>query len=209
MSVRAKAGAVAPLLVLVLAACGGGGHEGHTAAQSSASGSASAPASVGAVTPSAAGQAGFNQQDVSFAQNMIMHHRQAVDLAALVEDRTSTAAVRDLAASVTASQSPEIDLMSRWLGAWGAQVPEDMSQMDMAGSMPGMQSLSDMRALAELEGADFDRKWLAMMRDHHVGAITMAEQQLASGSNAEAKNLATQVIDEQSAEITLIGNLLK
>lgn len=203
MSVRRRLGAAAPLLVLVLAACGGG-HEGHSTAVADPATAASAGASAGA---SAAGT--FNQQDVSFAQNMIMHHRQAIDMAALVEDRTSTAAVRELADSVSAGQAPEVDLMSRWLGAWGAEVPEEMGQMDMSGSMPGMQSLTDMKALTDLEGTAFDRKFLEMMRDHHEGAITMAKQQVAGGSNPEAKSLAAQVIDEQGAEIQLIGNLLK
>lgn len=209
MGVRLKVGASAPLVlasVVALAGCGGGGHEGHTAQQPSAaspSGSASSAAS-------GSGQAAaFNDQDVSFAQNMIMHHRQALEMAALAQDRTSTDAMLELAASVSASQSPEVDLMSRWLGAWGAEVPEDMAQMDMSGSMPGMQSLADMKALADLEGTAFDRKWLEMMKAHHEGAITMARQQVAQGGNAEAKSLAGQVIDEQGAEIELIGNLLK
>jgi uncharacterized protein (DUF305 family) len=196
--------AAGPLLTLALAGCGGGGHEGHSAAQTSAT----ATSSAGAAASTAARAGTFNQQDVAFAQNMIMHHRQALELAALAGSRTGRAEVKAIADSVSASQAPEVDLMTRWLGAWGAPVPEDMSQMDMSGSMPGMQSLADMTRLAGLSGTAFDQQFLTMMKDHHEGAITMARQQLGAGSDAEAKNLASQVIVEQGAEIGLIRNLL-
>lgn len=219
VSSRLKVGMAAlPLVAVVLAGCSGG-HEGHggssagggsaAASQPAASAGAGGAGATGGAATAGSSAGTFNQQDVTFAQNMIMHHRQALDLARLAPGRAQDAQVKRLASSVQASQAPEIDLMSRWLGAWGAEVPEDMSSMDMAGSMPGMQSLKDMRALADLKGQEFDQRFLQMMKDHHEGAITMAKEQLTKGSDAEAKNLASQVIVEQGAEIDLIDNLLK
>src|SRR5690348_14120218 len=55
--------------------------------------------------------AGYNADDVAFATNMIPHHQQAVDLSALVPDRTTNAALQQLATQISAAQQPEIQVM--------------------------------------------------------------------------------------------------
>lgn len=200
--------APAPVLLLALAGCGGG-HEGHDPA-GSASSAVSAPVSsaAGAGTAAATPTGSFNQRDVLFAANMIMHHRQALDMSALAETRAAGQPVKDLAAAVSAAQAPEIETLSGWLTGWGEQVPEDMSSMDMSGAMPGMQSLADLEKLADLEGAAFDRQFLTMMLAHHEGAVTMAKAELQGGSDPATKKLAEQVVTTQTAEIEQIRSLL-
>src|SRR5690349_14134707 len=46
--------------------------------------------------------AGFNADDVAFATNMIPHHQQAVDLSALVPDRTTNGRLVELAKQISA-----------------------------------------------------------------------------------------------------------
>ena len=103
----------APALALALSACGGN--------QSNATGAAAGQSSSAAAGSSAAASAvGFNQQDTTFASNMIQHHGQAVQMADLVAGRSSNQKVIDLAAKIKAAQSPEIATMNGWLKSWGS-----------------------------------------------------------------------------------------
>jgi len=162
-----------------------------------------------ATTASASGeQATFNDPDVSFAQGMIPHHEQAVEMADLAFEpaREAGAEVVDLATRVKAAQDPEIQQMTGWLEAWDQ--PMEMSEGDM-GSMEGMMSEEEMAALEAASGTDLDRMWLEMMSAHHQSAIAMAQTEQADGMNAEAIALAGQIIAAQQAEIDEMRGLLE
>ena len=191
---RALLAATAATASLALSGCGGdsagsGTHHGG--------GSATANASAAA--------AGFNDADIAFAQHMIEHHRQAVEMADLAGGRAADARVKELAGKIKAAQQPEIDTMSGWLTAWG--MPASAPAMDH-GSMPGMMSDADMTTLAGAKGAAFDKQFLTMMISHHEGAIEMAGQEAAQGSSAEAKALAARIVTDQRAEIATMRSLL-
>ncbi|WP_448061801.1 DUF305 domain-containing protein [Cellulomonas hominis] len=153
--------------------------------------------------------ADFNDADVTFATDMIPHHRQAVEMANLAPSRAQNQQVMDLAMQIQDAQDPEIQTMSGWLTAWGKPVPEDMSGMDMSGSMPGMMSAEEMSELEGMSGAEFDEMFLEMMIKHHQGAIRMAETELADVENPDAIALAQQVKAAQTAEIATMKGLLR
>lgn len=190
---------VAMIMSVVLAGCRGG--------QDSPSASDAAGSSAG-TGPSGDATSSFNEADIAFASDMITHHRQAVDMAGLADGRASAPEVVDLAAQIAAAQQSEIDLMSGWLDSWGASAPEDMSGMDMSGSMPGMMSMADMEELAAASGSAFDRQFLTMMIAHHQGAIEMATAEIRDGHNPAAIALANDVITAQTAEIATMKDLL-
>ncbi|BCJ52524.1 hypothetical protein Asp14428_39990 [Actinoplanes sp. NBRC 14428] len=73
--------------------------------------------------------------------------------------------------------------------------------------MPGMQSDADMAALAGLDGAAFDRKFVAMMTAHHRGAIRMAGDVLGGGSDQQLRELANEMAVEQGSEIRRMAQL--
>ncbi len=152
--------------------------------------------------------AAFNDADVAFAQGMIPHHAQAVDMADLADDRADDPEVRDLAQRIRAAQQPEIDLMEGWLEEWGHPMEDgmDMDGMDMEDM--GMVSEEDMGRLESASGAEFDRLFLTSMREHHLGAVAMAEEELRAGESPQAKDLAQEIIDTQRAEIEEIDALL-
>ena len=161
-----------------------------------------------------AGAATFNDADVTFAQSMIVHHRQAVAMAAMADGHATSAAVEELAAKIKEAQQPEIDTMNGWLTAWGrpAAMPgmsmgSDMDGMDHS-SMPGMMSDADMDKLMNSHGAAFDKQFLTMMISHHEGAVAMARQETAQGSNPEALALARKIVADQQAEIATMRGLL-
>jgi uncharacterized protein (DUF305 family) len=157
---------------------------------------------------------GHNAADIKFAQQMIPHHQQAVQMADLASTRASNADVKQLALQIKAAQDPEINLMKGWLGQWH-QPTGDMSGMSMGSgssemaSMPGMMSDADMTKLAAANGADFDKQFLTMMIGHHEGAITMAKDELANGQYGASKDLAGRIITSQQAEITRMDALIK
>ena len=161
--------------------------------------------------------AAFNSADVTFAQDMIPHHRQATEMAQLAAERTRNTDVLGLADHVIAAQQPEIDTMSGWLTSWDKEVPADSSGMgEMEGmdhgssssDMPGMMSEEDMSSLEAASGAAFDRQFLTMMIDHHEGAIEMASQEEVDGRFDQAVELAKKIQADQTAEISTMQKLL-
>ncbi|CAN5187935.1 DUF305 domain-containing protein [soil metagenome] len=186
--------------VLVLAACGSDD-------SSSSEGEASSDAE-------------FNDADVSFAQGMIPHHEQAVEMSDLALTNSESDEVQELAEEIQAAQGPEIETMEGFLADWGQEAPsggmDEMDGMDpgddgmeeMEG-MQGMMSADEMADLSAATGAEFDTMFLEMMIEHHEGAITMGEVQLADGANDDAKELAEEIIEAQQAEIDQMESLLQ
>lgn len=161
-----------------------------------------------------ASDAKFNKQDVSFAQEMIPHHRQAVEMAKLAETRATGPQVKAIAAEIQGAQDPEIAKMESWLKDWNKPVPDSgMSGMDHdssgGNSMPGMMSDADMKSLESASGTGFDTMFLSMMIEHHQGAISMADVEVSKGANAEAITLAKAIIGSQTDEISRMKALPK
>ncbi|MFI0904570.1 DUF305 domain-containing protein [Streptomyces sioyaensis] len=193
---------------LLLAACGSndrtsGTDHGSTSAPSAAKKSGANPA------PGAS-----NDADVTFAQSMIPHHQQAVEMAQLAEGRASDKEIKTLAAAIEKAQGPEITTMRAWLKAWRAPASSahGMPGMDHGSGgmdgMSGMMSAKDMTDLKAAKGRGFDRKFAQMMIGHHNGAITMAKDEQRNGRNATAKKLAGDVIKNQTAEVAKMNKIL-
>lgn len=178
-------------LTLALAACGG-----------SSTNNAASPTTAASADPTATGK--FNDADVVFAQGMIPHHEQAIEMADVALDPTIGAGpkIKDLANRIKAGQNPEIKLLTGLLKGWNKPVAMDTSGGHDMSSMSGMMTADDMKKLGTMKGAEFDKMWAAMMIEHHKGAIDMATTVKAGGSNAEILALAEKVITAQAAEIT-------
>jgi len=145
---------------------------------------------------------GFNDADVLFAQSMIPHHEQAIEMADLALDPASgaSAAVRDLATRVKAAQDPENASLRAWLKARGKSETMDMEGHDMA-SMDGMLSAAEMKALDAATGPAFDRAFYEQMIRHHQGAVAMAQVVRDEGADPQIAAIAESVIAGQSAEL--------
>lgn len=154
---------------------------------------------------------GHNDADVMFAQGMIAHHEQAIEMAQMAVTKATSPDVVDLANQIQDAQQPEIDTMTGWFKSWDESA-DDMGGMDHSsmgdGGMTGMMTPEDMQALTKASGAEFDQMWLEMMIEHHEGAIDMARAELADGESTDAKALAQDIIDAQQAEITTMKGLL-
>ena len=191
-------------LVATLAACGSDDSPSADTAATETAAAAEAPST----TP--AGNAALNDADVEFAQGMIAHHEQAVEMAeiALDPNRQAGAEVTDLATRIQAAQEPEIEQMTAWLTAAGESITMDMSEGHDMSSMEGMMTAEQMDALAVATGAEFDTMWLEMMIAHHEGAISQSQTVKANGSNPDVLALADQIIAAQQGEIAEMQALL-
>lgn len=192
MRIRTIALAMSALAVsLTLTACAGGTNTGMEGMHHESS-----------AAPTAAQ---FNDPDVAFAMTMIPHHEQAIEMAdMLLEKNGIDERVVSLAEDIKAAQGPEIETMTEWLEAWGHPY-EGMEGMNHG---DGMMTEADMDALAAAEGTEAGRLFLEQMIEHHDGAITMAEQEVSTGENPDAIDLAKRIVQSQSAEIAHMQQIL-
>ena len=213
--------ALALASALTLTACGTGAQDENAGAEASATATSSAPAATPAATATATPSttatgsaeevsAEHNDADVMFAQMMIPHHQQAVEMSEMLLAKDDVPAeVAAFAQKVIDAQGPEIKRMNSMLTAWG-QDPVDTDGMEGMdhGGMSGMMSEEDMAALEQAQGTEAARLYLEQMTAHHKGAVDMAKDEAKDGQNPQAVQLAEQVIADQEAEITEMQQML-
>jgi len=116
--------------------------------------------------------------------------------------------VTRLAGRIDVSQRDEISLMRRWL----AEHREPTTAPDHAGheNMPGMLTPDQLGRLEAARGADFDRKFLQFMIQHHEGALTMVRELYAAGGGLEpaSDRFAREVNADQTIEIRRMRSML-
>jgi uncharacterized protein (DUF305 family) len=167
-------------------------------------------ATHGAATSSSATTQPHNQADVTFAQNMVPHHQQAIQMSdEILAKQGIDPRVVTLANQIKSAQGPEIQQMQTWLGQWGAAT-SSMPGHDM-GSMPGMSGImseQDMTALQNAQGVEASKLFLTQMIEHHKGAITMAQDEVKSGQYPAAVAMAKQIVTTQQQEIDQMQGML-
>lgn len=144
----------------------------------------------------------FSAADVMFAQMMIPHHQQAVDLGVIAENGGASPEVLALAKDISHDQTHEIEHMQAWLTAAGAG-----EHMDHNMAMDGMLTEAELETLKAAKGAEFDRLFLEGMIAHHEGAISMA-QDVIDSKNPEVAELAASIIESQTKQIEYMKELL-
>ena len=204
------AGVAAVAALVVLTAC----------SDSDSDQSAQQTSSSASVTASSAATEPHNLADVMFAQHMIPHHEQAIEMSDVVLAKDGIdPRVNELANQIKAAQGPEIDRMQGWLTEWGQSMmpsgqrtTSSMPGMDMPGDsgmgMNGMMSDEDMAALQNAQGVDASRLYLTQMTVHHQGAITMAQNEIDSGQYPDTIAMARSIAQTQQQEITTMQNIL-
>jgi uncharacterized protein (DUF305 family) len=155
----------------------------------------------------------YSPDDVRFMQDMIPHHHQALEMAALVAGRTNRQELIDVAGRINASQGDEIEFMQQWLRERGEKVPEPTAHhaMHTTHKMAGMATPEQMAELAASDGTAFDRLFLQLMITHHEGAVTMVEELLEQPGSAYDPVLfefTSDVTNDQTTEIERMNGLL-
>ncbi|MFC4561247.1 DUF305 domain-containing protein [Nocardiopsis mangrovi] len=172
-----------------------------------------------------------NEADVEYMLMMIEHHGQAVRMTDLAEDRMDNDDLGLIAERIGAAQGPEIEAMEGWLdtnvygpaeenpnhqgfcangpseeGHHGgdSECPVNLDHSEM----PGMATEDELTDLEDADGADFDELFVELMTAHHEGAISMAEDEVASGKHPDALKMAADVMVEQQADINRMAEVM-
>lgn len=155
------------------------------------------------------------EADVIFVQMMLVHHAQALDMTALVPDRTSRQDVPLFAERIELTQAGEIELMEGWLADRDLPTVADEghdhhSHGDAGRLMPGLLTDEELAELAAADGTEFDRLFLEYMHYHHAGAVTMVEELLAEGGGQEPElaQLVNHIDSDQRIEMDRITSML-
>jgi uncharacterized protein (DUF305 family) len=161
--------------------------------------------------------------DVGFAQDMTVHHQQAVTMASWERDHTTDPVLHQLAADIEATQTSQIGRMQGWLELWGApSLPTGAYMAWMSepshghtasptggvATMPGMASDADLAALRAATGPQLDVLFLQLMLRHHEGGAGMLAYAAERAAEPQVRNLAAQMLRSQSAESDYLRQLL-
>ena len=153
----------------------------------------------------------YTEADVKFMQGMIGHHAQAVEMVALLKERTNWEDMRKLGLRIEVSQEDEIKMMQTWLKVRGQALPDPHAHHMGGALMPGMLTMDEMAKLGAAKGAEFDRLFLEGMIKHHGGAITMVEELFATpgaGQDGDIYAFASDVVADQRMEIDRMAAML-
>lgn len=156
--------------------------------------------------PPAQSAPAHNDVDVMFAQGMVPHHQQALEMSRMAVQQAESQQVKDLAARIEAAQAPEIDELNGWLREWGAQQSEHGGHGGHATG--GMMSSDEMAGLGRAKGAEFDQKFLMLMIKHHEGAVTMARSEVEKGRFPDTQQMAREIMISQQSEIDSMRTML-
>ncbi|MDP9200457.1 MAG: DUF305 domain-containing protein [Gemmatimonadota bacterium] len=219
MTVRPARGIIAALLgATAIAGCSSATRE---AAQMSAQPAPQARSDPAAIAQARADSARhpYTEADVHFMSGMIGHHAQAIVMARWAPTHGASAPVRRLAERIINAQQDEIGTMQRWLGDRRQPVPEArptgmkmmMNGVEHEMLMPGMLSEAQMKQLDEARGAEFDRRFITFMIQHHRGAVSMVKDLFDSygaGQDETVFKFASDVNVDQSTEIARMEKML-
>ncbi|MEV4111521.1 DUF305 domain-containing protein [Nonomuraea sp. NPDC049695] len=132
----------------------------------------------------------YVSDEAGYLRQMVAHHEEAVAAARQLQ-RSNRPQMRALGASIVTTQNAEIATMKEWLANWYPGHPAARDYQPM------------MRDLSGLSGDALDEAFLQDMIPHHMAAIMMSQQLLASGraEHPEVAELAAKIRDNQHAEM--------
>lgn len=160
---------------------------------------------------------------IGFAQDMSVHHEQALLLSRMAEAQ-GTPAIQVWARGMANGQLKEIGYMQGWLMLWDAPATSGamlmtwmadayqrsgqrndhyerfISLCGSLGAMPGQVSSQEFEHLSKLQGAAFDRVFLQLMVRHHESALTMAQFAHEHAEHEVVRQLAALIVAEQRQE---------
>lgn len=183
--------AVLTVVAALVVSVGVGGCHASSAPEPTTS---SSPGAMSAASPG----------DVTFLENMVVHHQQALELTVMVRGQSTDPQLVMLADQIGAQQRTQLQGCQAQLLQW--EVPG--GGHDAPADIPGMADQASMDKLRGLRGPEFDTLWLQTMIAHHRGAITMARNEIKQGQSPEAISIARSLAPLQQAEIDQMNRLL-
>jgi uncharacterized protein (DUF305 family) len=200
--VRLSAAAV--VATVTLSACSSSGNQAATS-------SPSAGTATGSPAPSAA-QA-HNSGDITFAQNMMPCHKQAIQMSDIILTKLGIdPRVVQVANQIKAAEGPEVQRMQSWLSQWQQpttpMTPSSAAGMPAMQGMAGMMSPEQMTALQNAVGADASKQFLTMMIQNHQHAVMLAQSEIDSGQYPPAVAMAHSIATSEQQEVNTMQGIL-
>ncbi len=212
------------IITLALASCTGTG-AGNNAGQASDEQGSEESADDVQGTEDRGGMSGsqtmssFDEEkpfDLQFIDQMIIHHQGAIVSSEHMIADSERPELRQLTENIQKSQSEQIEQMRAWREQWYPDAEPTFEMMDPA-QMEGMIGSTQMEEMmgeghmqeGMMSGDATDNMFLRMMIPHHQLAIDMSEQALERAEHPELRELARNIIDEQTAEIGLMEGYLE
>lgn len=134
--------------------------------------------------------------EASFLNQMIQHHRSAIDMAKMVSSHTKRPELNQLADKIVSMQEKEIAELTQWLKEWQGAKPNKM-----ADKMADKKMKAEMAKFEAARDAEFDKMFLEMMIEHHAGAVRMSSLVKEKSTRPELLKFGEKVIKDQTAEI--------
>lgn len=181
---------------------------------------------------------GDSSAAAGFARDMTDHHAQAVDMATIIENRTTSQDVKSLATDIALTQTNQMGQMQGWLNQWGLSLGrsgpamawmDGSTGMDMShsatatrpvidaslmrplpdGRMPGMATNAEINQLRTLPVGQAEVLFLQLMIRHHTAGIAMAQMAQALTREPVVDHLAATMVSGQQAEVTQMTQMLQ
>lgn len=169
-----------------------------------------------------------NEADIGFAQDMSVHHQQAIEMSFLVRERTDRQDIRGFAFDIINTQANQRGMMLGWLDLWEKPLTtikkpmmwmvDSMSSMNHSqmndsftsgAYMPGMATKAEVDQLVTLEDKAAEKLFLELMIRHHQGGVMMAEGVIERSDTETVTRLAQTMVNGQQAEIDYMNELLE
>ncbi|NIH85105.1 DUF305 domain-containing protein [Amycolatopsis granulosa] len=184
-----------------------------------------------ALRPDSSATPAAGSVETGFAQDMSVHHLQAVTMASWERDHTTDPELKQLAFDIESTQREQVGRMKGWLMLWGqpeqaagapmtwmtsdaghghmAMAPPTAAAGGSDGAvMPGMATNTELARLRSLSGRDLDVYFLQLMLRHHQGGTEMAQYAHDHTTVAAVKALTQSILTSQGAEMTQMRTML-
>jgi uncharacterized protein (DUF305 family) len=152
--------------------------------------------------------AGYNSDDVAFADNVVPIEEQGSDLSALVADRSTKSGLVAFAAKNAAALRMDVQVLKAFRVQWNESRDNQTDGGRPGSTTGGMVDNATIAKLESLRGAEFDTLWLKSMISLDQGAIEKANTEIAKGKNADAIGLAKQIAEARQADSGLMQQML-
>ena len=149
-------------------------------------------------------QAQGEGRERAFLSAMVPHHRSAIAMAEIAQQRAQDPKIKRLAETIVSAQRSEIAQMERMHERlFGTALRPDETAPGQLGVSADEAGMGDSDAeIRELRSADpFDPAFVEMMVTHHEGAVRMARAVLRGAEDSELRTLAEAIISDQEREI--------
>ena len=146
--------------------------------------------------------------DVGFMQDMGYHHDQANQMAILLIGKDDVDPdLKNYAMEILMGQRLEMGVFTATLDRYGHSSSPGRTAMGWMGpaiplnEMDGLATSAQMKQLTNAKGRTAEALWIALMSEHHLGGMHMADWEALHGHDATTKNLAQAEVSTQRSDI--------